>query len=223
MFGGVSFADCEAWRVCTVSLFLVLVPCTAEYFILAATTSGACYVEPCMQGIGTEELWKVNKGISTACVAGGFVAAAQAVAGLAFFARYDPKRSHFLIGLFVGLLALVAFTMLGQSAMWMAEWNLIYDLSQIRADSDVLLQSGRRMVVRHELRHRFRALALLAAFCCLIELLLVWLLAATRKYAVGFFRLRGGAEASERTRFRQTYNLVPQRTAVDSPGDSFQV
>ena len=73
----------------------------------------------------------MNKGVATACVAGGAVGVAQALVGLVFFVRHDPKRAHFLVGLFVGTTLLVAAVSLGQAGLWMAQWNLIFDLSEI--------------------------------------------------------------------------------------------
>ena len=79
-----------------------------------------------MQGVGTEELWKVNKGVSACCVAFGLVAVAQSAVGFFLFARHDPARSHFVVGIFVGSSLLVGVTMLGQAGLWMAQWNLVY-------------------------------------------------------------------------------------------------
>ena len=141
----------------------------------------------------------MNKGVATACVAGGAVGVAQALVGLVFFVRHDPKRAHFLVGLFVGTTLLVAAVSLGQAGLWMAQWNLIFDLSEIDPASAIFDQSGRHMVVRDELRGSFRSLALVAAFCCFFQACLAGHLFATRRYAVGFFALTGGTKHASPT------------------------
>ena len=43
----------------TITLILGIV-----FLCFAMTVSNACYVDPCYEGEGLQELWKVNKGVS---------------------------------------------------------------------------------------------------------------------------------------------------------------
>lgn len=189
------------------------------YLVLACRASNACYVEPCMQGVGFEELWKIDKGLSAACVAGGLVGVGQSAAArervgcivcaprgfyfpndkkihpqaLALFSR-SGTRAPFVAGVVVGASALVGALFLGQAGLWMAQWNLLYDLSEVSPISPIFDQSGRHMVVAGELRRSFRSLALTASFCCLGQALLAVAVGASReRIATRHFALRGGA------------------------------
>mmetsp|Transcript_25631 Transcript_25631/g.76958 ORF Transcript_25631/g.76958 Transcript_25631/m.76958 type:complete len:213 (+) Transcript_25631:348-986(+) len=185
------------WRGATIFLLSGSSVLTITYVWLAIAAANACYVTPCMEGVGTEELWKVDKGVAACCIVFGFVAVLQALLGLWMFTRHDPRRSQFLIGLFVGMTLLVAFTMLGQSGLWMAQWNLVYDLSEISSSSPIFVQSGRQMAVDQSLRGDFRSLCLVAAFACLLELLVAVHLWCHFDKAVAFFALRGGVRREE--------------------------
>lgn len=191
--GGRAKIHMEPWRTVAVGLLVCLVPLSVTYLTLACKAANECYVDPCMQGVGTEELWKVNKGVSTACVAGGLVGVVQSVTGLYFFVRHDPKRAQFLVGGFCGMTSLVACLMLGQSGLWMAQWNLIFDLSEINPSSSIFVQSGRNMVVRQELREKFRSLCLVAAFCCFFQTAVVAHLVRNVDDAIRYFALKGGS------------------------------
>ena len=90
------------WRGATIFLLACSSVLTVSYVWLAIDAANACYVTPCMEGVGTQELWKVDKGVAACCVVGGCVAVLQAVLGLWMFTRHDPRRSQFLIGLFAG-------------------------------------------------------------------------------------------------------------------------
>ena len=87
--------------------------------------------------------------------------------------------------------------MLGQSGLWMAQWNLAYDLSEVDPASPIFVQSGRQMAVDQGLRPAFRSLALVAAFASLLEFLVAIELACCLDRAVPYFRLLGGTD--ERT------------------------
>lgn len=197
------------WRRCQVAGYAVLAPLTASYLVLACMTVGRCYVQPCYEGWGLDELWKVNKGVGVAGVCGGAVALGHALAGaLCFGCRPPDESARFVLGAFAGASLAVALSMLGQAAMWTAMWHLLYGLSHISQGEGILYESGRHMFVEAWLRTRCRSLALLAAHCCLVELLLVVGLAAHHRRVVSHFKLAGGADPSETTRFNVGYQLV---------------
>ena len=159
------------WRLGALAVHAVLLTVSLAYLWLTVSLAAApCYVSPCYRGLGLQELWKVDKGVSASCVLGGLVGSAQAAAGVYCFLRSRGGVSHFAMGLFAGLTVFLACLMLGQAALWTAQWNLVYDLAQISPDSELFEESGRHMVVRDDLRGKFRSLTALAATACACHL-----------------------------------------------------
>ena len=128
----------------------------------------ACYVDPCYEGSGLEELWKVNKGIGFTTIAAGICTCMIAIFIDVFLSLGLDPSATFTIGYVLGASSVTGLVMLDMTFVWAAEWNLVYDLHQLKGDNAIFDESGRHMVVRTELIGQSKAmLGLAIAWCAL--------------------------------------------------------
>ena len=168
--------------------------------LVAWDAAEACYVDPCYEGPGLEELWKVNKGVTFAGKSEGVLALIHAACGYglfapttSFFACWSRRRSrilrdaHFVAGIFGGATACAALFSLSMVWVWGAETNLLLNLSRLRAANAVFEESGRHMFVRHALVRTFLELGTLSSALCFVQLsVAVQLVLANREFARQF-------------------------------------
>ena len=139
-----------------------------------ASAFNACYVTPCYEGAGLQELWKVNKGIGFTGLAAGGLSIAHAV--LAIWLAPKPaiaQEAPLVLGVFISVTLVVSHVIMDQACIWGAEWNLVSNLLDLEPSNAVLYESGRRMVVREDMlllfvRLEFAAVGLLALQCSVV-------------------------------------------------------
>ena len=196
------FAEKARWRLLLTASHGALVLLSLGFTSCALRADDACYVEPCYEGEGLQELWKVNKGVGFTGVAAGVFSTAIASVGLALFgwAALDPRReagAGVLVGVFLGATACTALLMLDQFAVWCAEWNLVGDLTDLSPDNAVFHESGRTMHVHRDLLVTFKALVGLAAATGAVQVGVVAQLALAQHDVTAHLRLRGGTSERE--------------------------
>ena len=152
------FAEKARWRLLLTASHGALVLLSLGFTSCALRADDACYVEPCYEGEGLQELWKVNKGVGFTGVAAGVFSTAIASVGLALFgwAALDPRREAGVLRRRVrsdGVQACSCST----SLPWCAEWNLVGDLTDLSPDNGVFTESGRHMHVHGDLLAAFKA------------------------------------------------------------------
>jgi hypothetical protein len=155
----------------------------------------ACYVDPCYEGPGLEELWKVNKGVTFTGESSGLYALSHAALGCLLFARRSSEGSsfledaHFLVGIFGGLTLSASLLSLNMVYVWGAETNLQINLSKLRDSNKVFDESGRHMVVNHSLTKTFLELSTLSSGLCFLQLVVLVQLLLSRREFTKHFRL----------------------------------
>eukprot|EP00536_Pseudo-nitzschia_multiseries_P008066 jgi/Psemu1/296787/fgenesh1_pm.198_\ len=174
-----------------VLLFLSLWYCKLVFWNAAE----ACYVDPCYEGPGLEELWKVNKGVTFTGESSGVFCLAHAALGYFLFAGRDSSSSsllehaHFVVGVFAGATLCAALLSLNMVCVWGAETNLVINLSKLRESNDVFEESHRHMLVVHSLVATFLRLSTISSFLCFFQLVVLVHLLVTRNAFTRRFRL----------------------------------
>ena len=183
--------------------FLALWYCKLVYWDAAE----ACYVIPCYEGPGLEELWKVNKGVTFTGESSGLFALAHAALGCALFAKRGSgedssmlQDAHFVVGILGGTTLCASLLSLNMVYVWGAETNLLINLSKLKDTNKVFEESGRHMVVNHSLTKTFLELSTLSSALCFLQLLVLVQLLVSRREFTKHFRLLarralGGDEA----------------------------
>lgn len=175
----------------------------------------ACYVSPCYEGPGLEELWKVNKGVTFTGESSGLFAVFHAFLGCFLFERGSGESSllqdaHFVVGVFGGMTLCASLLSLNMVYVWGAETNLLINLSKLKDYNKVFEESGRHMVVNHSLTQTFFELSTLSSLLCFLQLVVLGQLLVSRKEFTKHFRLlaqsaMGGDTAMAMTR-HHTHN-----------------
>ncbi len=196
--------------------FLALWYCKLVYWDAAE----ACYVTPCYEGPGLEELWKINKGVTFTGESSGLFALAHAVLGSGLFANRGEDSSllqdaHFVVGVFGGLTLCASLLSLNMLYVWGAETNLLINLSKLNYSNKVFEESGRHMIVNHSLTKTFFELSTLSSVLCFLQLVVLVQLLGSRRDFTKHFRLLaqravGGEEAMAMTHNSET---MPLRSA----------
>ena len=159
----------------------------------------ACYVSPCYEGPGLEELWKVNKGITFTGESSGLFALAHAALGSILFAKRSEDSSllqdaHFVVGVFGGMTLCASLLSLNMAYVWGAETNLLINLSKLKYSNKVFEESGRHMDVNRSLTDTFLELSILSSVLCFLQLVvLIELLVSRREFTKHFRLLAQGA------------------------------
>lgn len=167
------------WRAGFLGLSGLELILAITFTLLAASAFDACYVTPCYQGSGLQELWKVNKGISCTGLAAGALSIIHALVAMWLAPKpHIAQEAPLVLGTFVGVTLVVSLVILDQAFIWGAEWNLVSNLMALSPSNDVLFESGRHMAVRTDVlllfvRLEFSAVALLALQCCVVMGLLL--------------------------------------------------
>ena len=157
----------------------------------------ACYVIPCYEGPGLEELWKVNKGVTFTGESSGVFAVMHAALGYALFTGSGESSSllehaHFVVGVFAGSTFCASLLSLNMVYVWGAETNLLLNLSKLKETNGVFEESGRHMVVNHSLTGKLLRLSYLSSFMCFFQLIVLVQLLMARKEFTRYFRLLAG-------------------------------
>jgi hypothetical protein len=198
--GGCSWRKLLAWSHCVLG-FLALWYCKLVYWDAAE----ACYITPCYEGPGLEELWKVNKGVTFTGESAGLFALAHAALGCLLFVKRSSESSslledaHFLVGVFGGATLCASLLSLNMVYVWGAETNLLINLSKLRDSNKVFDESGRHMVVNHSLTKTFLKLSSVSLCLCFFQLMVLFQLLVSRMEFTKHFRLlaRRGVEGNE--------------------------
>ena len=219
--GGCSWRKCLAtihWGLACLSIWY----CKLVYWDAAE----ACYVTPCYEGPGLEELWKVNKGVTFTGESSGLFALAHAVLGCCLFANRSDDYSlirdaHFVVGVFGGMTLCASLLSLNMVYVWGAETNLLLNLSKLNYSNKVFEESGRHMVVNHSLTKTFLELSTLSSLLCFLQLVVLIQLLVSRREFTKHFRLlaqraMGGDEAMVMTQSRETIPLRSAHSTVTS-------
>ena len=155
----------------------------------------ACYVSPCYEGPGLEELWKVNKGVTFTGESSGLFALFHAFLGCFLFQRGANDESsllqdaHFVVGVFGGMTLCASLLSLNMVYVWGAETNLLINLSKLKDYNKVFEESGRHMAVHHSLTQTFFELSTLSSLLCFLQLVVMIQLLVSRKEFTKHFRL----------------------------------
>jgi hypothetical protein len=178
----------------------------------------ACYVIPCYEGPGLEELWKVNKGITFTGESSGVFAIFHAALGYALFSGPENESSllhqaHFIIGIFTGCTFCASLLSLNMVYVWSAETNLLLNLSKLNVNSNVFEESGRHMIVNHSLTGKLFTLSYISSFMCFFQLLVLIQLLMARKEFTRYYRLlvSGGGGGEE---LHQNSEAIPLRSVL---------
>ncbi|OEU21840.1 hypothetical protein FRACYDRAFT_231986 [Fragilariopsis cylindrus CCMP1102] len=166
----------------------------------------ACYVMPCYEGPGLQELWKVNKGVT-------FTGESSGV-----FAIFHAALAHFAIGIFTGCTFCASLLSLNMVYVWSAETNLLLNLSKLNPNGNVFEESGRHMIVNHSLTGKLYTLSYISSFMCFFQLLVMIQLLMARKEFTRYYRLlvSGGGGGEE---LSQNSEAIPLRSVlyIDEP------
>ena len=163
----------------------------------------ACYVTPCYEGPGLEELWKVNKGITFTGKSLGLFSLFHAALGYALFANRrgnnEPEEeasptslfqhAHFVVGIFAGITLCVSLLSLNMVYVWGAETNLLLNLEKLKVTNGILYESGRHMMVNRALADQLLRLSSVCSFMCFVQLLIFVQLLLSKKEFIQYFRL----------------------------------
>ncbi|VEU42418.1 unnamed protein product [Pseudo-nitzschia multistriata] len=210
-----------SWRnmlaiVHAVLIFLSLWYCKLVYW----NASEVCYVDPCYEGPGLEELWKVNKGVSFTGASSGIFALAHAVLGYVLFARISSEESssllehaHFVVGIFAGATLCASLLSLNMVYVWGAETNLMINLSKLKESNSIFEESDRHMLVVHSLIGTFLRLSTLSSALCFFQLVVLVQLLSARKEFTRYFRLLATGE------FDRSSETIPLRSMSTTPTD----
>ena len=204
-----------------VLVFFALWYCKLVYWDAAE----ACYVTPCYEGPGLEELWKVNKGITFTGESAGLFALAHAVLGCLLFVKRSSESSsslledaHFLVGVFGGATLCASLLSLNMVYVWGAETNLLINLSKLRDSNKIFDESGRHMVVNHSLTKSFLKLSWVSLFLFIFQLVVLFQLLVSRMEFTKHFRLlaRRGVEGDEAMTMTQNGNSSNSSNNINS-------
>jgi len=175
----------------------------------------ACYVSPCYEGPGLEELWKINKGVTFTGESSGIFALMHAALGYALFARDNRDSSsllehaHFVVGVFAGTTFCASLLSLNMLYVWGAEMNLLINLSKLNESNKVFEESGRHMTVNHSLVGTFFRLSSLSSCMCFFQLFVLAQLLVARKEFTSYFRLlASGVVEEEAMTMTQRSNMI---------------
>ena len=178
----------------------------------------ACYVMPCYEGPGLQELWKVNKGITFTGESSGVFAIFHAALGYALFSGPADESSllhqaHFVIGIFTGCTFCASLLSLNMVYVWSAETNLLLNLSKLNPNGNVFEESGRHMIVNHSLTGKLYTLSYISSFMCFFQLLVMIQLLMARKEFTRYYRLlvSGGGGGEE---LSQNSEAIPLRSVL---------
>jgi len=178
-------------------VFLSLWYCKLVYWDAAE----ACYVDPCYEGPGLEEVWKVNKGVTFTGESSGVFALAHATLGYVLFVRSNNdgsssllEHAHFVVGIFAGATFCASLLSLNMVYVWGAETNLMINLSKLKESNTIFEESDRHMLVVHSLTATFLRLSTLSSFLCLFQLVVLVQLLIARKEFTSYFRLLASGE-----------------------------
>ena len=194
--------------------FLALWYCKLVYWDAAEV----CYVKPCYEGPGLEELWKVNKGVTFTGESSGLFALTHAALGCCLFAKRSGSEessllqdAHFVVGVFGGMTLCASLLSLNMVYVWGAETNLLFNLSKLKDSNKVFDESGRHMVINHPLTKTFLELSMLSTVLCFLQLVVLIQLLVSRREFTKHFRLLarralGGDEAMAMAHNNSTSN-----------------
>ena len=210
--------SCFSWRNSLVIIHAVLGFFSVWYCKLVYWNAAeVCYVIPCYEGPGLEELWKVNKGTTFTGESSGVFAVMHAALGYALFTGSSNESSsllehaHFVVGIFAGITFCASLLSLNMVYVWGAETNLLLNLSKLKETNMVFEESGRHMVVNHSLTETFFRLSTVSSFMCFFQLcVLVQLLMARREFTRYFRILVSGGEETMGT-LAQNSESMPLR------------
>jgi len=182
----------------------------------------ACYVIPCYEGRGLQELWKVNKGITFMGESSGVFAVFHAVLGYTLFSGLQSinvsRNAHFIVGLFSGCTLCGFLLSLNMVYVWSAETNTLLNLSKLQVTNDVFEESGRHMIVNSKLTYKFLVLSYISSIMCFFQLLVLIQLVLSQKKFTRYFRLLvSGSERGE------DIGLISQNSNIDSEAIPFQL
>lgn len=167
------------WRFSLVSLALGELVLAVVFTYCASQAYNHCYVKPCYEGAGLQELWKVNKGVGMSGLAAAALVLLHSLVSLWLVPKPALGEAPLCLGVFLGITSIVALVTLEQAFIWGAEWNLIENLLKLSGENSVFYESGRHMHVREGLLDLFEtteyvSVGLLLAQCLMIAALLVW-------------------------------------------------
>lgn len=204
----------------TILIALSLWYCKLVYFNAAE----ACYVEPCYEGPGLEELWKVNKGITFMGKSSGVFCLLHAALGYTLFARGGEgssallQQAHFVVGLFAGTTLCASLLSLNMVFVWGAETNLVINLSKLKDTNSVFEESNRHMLVVHSLIGTFLRLSSLSSALCFFQLVVLVQLTWSRRDFTKYFRLlaSGGGDIGHEIMEQIHSEAMPLKSSVDA-------
>ena len=113
-----------AWGYRAVLIALAVVELGLGLLLIKSTFSvyDACFVEPCYEGAGWSELWKMSTGASLSALFTASVVAGHALVALFVAPRDSLGDALWVLGFFMGMTFLISLLSLEQSLAFGSHW-----------------------------------------------------------------------------------------------------
>lgn len=182
------------WQTVLITTGVVELLLSISYLVVSISAYDKCYVVPCYEGPGLEELWKINKGVGLSGVFSAVFVIIFAAFSLWLIPRTSLQDAPLMFGFFVGMSFILSLVLIEQMCIWGAEWNLIDNLDKLSDFSSVFSQSGRHMKMRDGLLEIVQRMVYMLAGLLLVQVSIVIVLVLRhREILADLLWLRGGS------------------------------